>query len=174
MSEQGRLSAILLGTNEQLLGSLIHMLEKGKIHAQERGIEETNFLQMRLFPDMFPMLRQAQIATELAARGAARLAAVDMPSFVDDETDFSALISRTKEASNFVAMQNAAVIDLDPEKKVSLDTPSGQMQFNKRTYLLNFLMPNLYFHASMVYALLRHGGVELGKMDFLAAGKMPT
>ena len=157
----------------QMMGSLAHILAKGQAHAAAREIDEANFLNMRLSPDMFNLTKQVQTATELAGRGTARLSGSDIPSFDDNETTFAELIARTQGVLAAVQAADYAALNADPMSIVTLETPRGNLEFPKQLYLSNFLLPNIYFHTSMAYAILRHGGVELGKLDFLAAGHMP-
>ena len=167
------ISFMLKMASNQMLGSLGHLLAKGRDHAKVREIDEANFINMRLYPDMFPLAKQVQTACDLAARGSARLSGADIPSFPDDETTFDELIARTEKANAFVQSQDNAALDADPMTIVTMETPRGNLEMPKKIYLASFVLPNLYFHTSMTHALLRHGGVEIGKLDFLAAGRMP-
>lgn len=167
------ISYMLKTASNQMLSSLGHLLTKGRDHAKAREIEEANFLDMRLYPDMFRLTQQVWTACDVAARGSARLSGADMPSFPDEETTFDELIERAQKANAFVQAQDNAALDADPMSIVTMETPNGSLQFPKKIYLSNFLLPNVYFHTSMAHAILRHGGVEIGKLDFLAAGRMP-
>ncbi len=167
------ISMMVTSSTTQMLTTLAHILKKGQDHAKSREIDEANFLNMRLSPDMFNLIKQVQTACDLSARGAARLAGADMPSFPDEETTFDELIKRVNDTLAFAQAQDNDAMDKDPMSIVTLETPRGNLEFPKMAYMSNFLLPNIYFHTSMAYALLRHGGVELGKLDFLAGGRMP-
>jgi len=167
------ISFMLKNTSAQMLGTMGHILTKAEAHAKDREIDEANFIKARLYPDMFALDQQVWTACDIAARGAARLAGQDMPSFPDTETTFAELIARTKAANEFVQGVDDAAMDADPDSIVTLETPRGNFDFPKTLYMSRFALPNIYFHTSMAYAILRKGGVELGKFDFLAGGQMP-
>ncbi|NUS38635.1 MAG: DUF1993 domain-containing protein [Lysobacter sp.] len=150
------------------LGNLRQLLQKGEAHAAAQGYAPEVLLQSRLYPDMFPLLRQVQIATDMCKNGAARLAGVDPVPFPDDETTFAQLYARIDRALEVVQGFGAAQIDGSEGRPVSFMTRSnGEMRFDGQSYLIGFVLPNLYFHSSIAYALLREAGVVLGKMDFL-------
>jgi hypothetical protein len=126
------------------------------------------FLNFRLFPDMFPLTRQVQIATDQVTRGAARLADVDLPAFPDVETTFAQLIERTQNANAYVQAASAEAIDGRTDTVISIPIGGGQeLPMPCSAYLSSFILPNLYFHAATAYNILRHNGVLLGKRDFL-------
>lgn len=150
------------------LRQLKHVLQKGEAYAQEKGFDPAVLLQTRLFPDMFPLLRQVQIATDLGKNGAARLAAVEPLKFEDDETDFAQLHARIDRALDYLGTFRAEQIDGSEGRPVSVMTRArGELKFDGQTYLLTFVLPNLFFHVTTAYDLLRHTGVPLGKVDFL-------
>lgn len=154
------------------LANLRHVLQKGEAHASEHGIAPEVLLQARLFPDMFPLLRQVQIATDMCKNGAARLAGAEPVPFPDDETSFAQLYARIDRAIEVLQGFQAGQIDGSEGRPVSFMTRSnGELKFDGQSYLLGFVLPNLYFHASITYALLREAGVVLGKNDFLGAAK---
>ncbi|MGN6512416.1 MAG: DUF1993 domain-containing protein [Lysobacteraceae bacterium] len=154
------------------LGNLRHVLRKGEAHAAERGIAPEVLLQARLFPDMLPLLRQVQIATDMCKNGAARLAGVEPVPFPDDESDFAGLYARLDRAIEVLKGFRAEQIDGSEDRPVSFMTRNnGELKFDGQSYLLGFVLPNLYFHAAIAYALLREAGVALGKTDFLGAAK---
>ncbi|MEM6650881.1 MAG: DUF1993 domain-containing protein [Pseudomonadota bacterium] len=152
----------------QMLKALDGILDKASAHAQETGVEEAVYLNWRLTPDMFPMVRQVQIATELPARGMARLAGAELPSFPDTETSFAALKARVNNIRAFIDAIDITAIDKDPEDMLTFPAGGGEMQMQRKAYLTDFILPNLYFHTSTAYGLLRSAGVPLGKRDFLA------
>ena len=162
------LSSTLKGASAQTLGALGGILKKGADHAASHKLPEEVFLNFRLFPDMFPLARQVQIATDQVTRGAARLAGTDLPSFPDVETSFAHLIERTQKANAYVQAASAEVIDKRADTMISIPIGGGQeLPMTCSAYLSGFVFPNLYFHAATAYNILRHNGVMLGKRDFL-------
>jgi len=152
------------------LSNLKHVLQKGEAHAAEKGYAPEVLLQSRLYPDMLPLVRQVQIATDMCKNGIARLAGVDPVPFPDEEKTFAELIARIDRAVEVVQSFDAAKIDGSETRPVSFMTrTNGEMKFDGQGYLLGFVLPNLYFHSSITYALLREAGVPLGKTDFLGA-----
>lgn len=153
----------------QILPAMVGTLKKAKAYTAEREIEESVLLSARLFPDMHPLLRQYQMAADTAARGAARLAGLEMPSFPDTETNIDELAARLEATSAFIQSVDDAALDASALKV--LEIPLGPMTVNweGRQYLSTFVLPNLHFHASIAFALLRHQGVAIGKRDFLTA-----
>lgn len=160
-------SQLAKSTTKQMFGSLSSVLSKAEAHAAANGIEETVLLDWRFTPDMFPMCRQVQIVTDVPARGLARLAGAEVPVRADTERSFAELKARLSWADDFIAGLNSAAIDQDPE--AAIEFPAGKESFHlpRGKYLTGFILPNLYFHVSMAYGLLRAGGVELGKRDYL-------
>jgi len=161
------LSYILKTSSQQTLGALKGILAKGEAHARTLKVEESVMLAQRLTPDMFALPRQVQIACDTAARGAARLAGREMPSFPDTEQTFDELIARCQTALDYIETIPDAEIDANTTEVLQI--PMGQMTIpmEGRAYLQGFVLTNLHFHASIAYALLRMQGVALGKKDFL-------
>lgn len=154
------------------LANLRHVLQKGEAHASEHGIAPDVLLQSRLFPDMFPLVRQVQIATDMCKNGAARLAGTEPVPFADDEATFAQLYARIDRAIDVLQGFRPEQVDGSEGRPVSFMTRSnGELKFDGQSYLLGFVLPNLYFHSSMTYALLREAGVALGKTDFIGAAK---
>jgi hypothetical protein len=151
------------------LRNLRHVLERGEAHAVERGFDPGVLLQARLAPDMRPLLSQVQMSTDTAKNGAARLAGVDAPVFVDDETDFAGLYARIDRAIAWLEQISPAQIDGSEARPVVLKTPRNEYRFEGLGYLTGFALPNLYFHVTTAYALLRNNGVPLGKMDYIGS-----
>jgi hypothetical protein len=163
-----RISALIKDAGTQTLGSLGAILKKGADHAGALKIPEEVLLNYRLFPDMFPLSRQVQIATDTMSRGAARLAGTDLPSFPDVETSFAQLIDRTQKANAYVQAASAEAMDGRCKTVINIPVGGGQeMPMTCITYLQSFVFPNLYFHAATAYNILRHNGVPLGKRDYL-------
>lgn len=151
----------------RMLGNLIAILEKGEHHARERDIDPGVLLNARLFPDMFPLTRQVQIACDIPKRGAARLAGQEPPETADDETDFAALIDRVQGTIGYLNDLDPAAFRDGEERAIMLKVGGREAHFTGMPFLLNFVLPNLYFHITTAYNILRHNGVELGKRDFL-------
>lgn len=151
----------------QFLNSISALLDKGAAFAESRKIDPAVLLQTRLYPDMLPLMRQVQIFTDQATRGVSRLAGVEPASFPDTETGFDELKARIQKAIAHVQGFKAEQIDGSEDREVVLKTPRGDLKFSGQQFLLNFSMPNFFFHATMVHAILRHVGVEVGKMDFM-------
>lgn len=162
-------SYMLKNAAGQILPAMASTLKKAQAYAKAKEIDESVLLGARLYPDMLPLLRQYQIAADTAVRGAARIAGLDMPSFPDTETTMDELIKRLQSANEYV--QGVDSTALDANEKTVLEIPLGPMTVNweGRQYLSTFVLPNLHFHASIAFALLRHQGVEIGKRDFLMA-----
>lgn len=152
------------------LNNMLAWLDKAQAHAESRKFETANFLGLRLAPDMLPFTRQVQITTDGIKGCMARLAGQEVPKWDDNETSFDELRSRIRKTLDYVATFTAAQIDGTESKEILLPTRQGDpMRFTGEAYLKHFVLPNLFFHATTTYALLRHGGVDLGKRDFLGA-----
>ena len=155
----------------QMLSALSDVLKKAEAHATEKNIDADAYLGARLFPDMFPLARQVQIATDMAKGGAARLAGVEIPSFPDTESSFPELQERLTRTIAFLKSIKPALMEGSEQREVNLQMRMGAVSFTGQYYLLSWVMPNVYFHVTTAYNILRHNGVELGKWDFL--GKAP-
>ncbi|MEQ1930190.1 MAG: DUF1993 domain-containing protein [Parvularculaceae bacterium] len=161
-------SSIAHAALTQTFTALGGILDKGAAYAKSKNIDEQVFLGWRLAPDMFPMSRQIQIACDITSRGLARLAGAELPSFPDTETTFEQLRQRVAKAHAFIKDLDKAKIDANPDTEISFPVGQETMTMKRRDYLMNFLLPNLYFHATTAYANLRACGAPLGKGDFLA------
>ncbi|MBF7729262.1 DUF1993 domain-containing protein [Pseudomonas sp. N040] len=151
----------------RMLGNLASILEKAESWAAEKKIDPAVLLNMRLAPDMFPLKRQLQIATDSAKGCAARLAGVAIPSYPDTEETFAELKARLQKTIDFLASFTPAQIDGSEDKAIVLNFPSMELKFSGRDYLFQFVQPNFYFHLTTAYAILRHNGLDIGKMDFI-------
>ena len=149
------------------LNNLEAILEKGAAQAQARKIDEAVLLESRLYPDMFPLLRQVQIATDTARSGAGRLAGMDFPAYPDSETTFAQLQQRIRDSVGYLETLQPAQIDGSEDRTISWQTRSSTKTMQGLPYLMNHLLPNVHFHVTTAYDILRHNGVELGKKDFL-------
>ncbi len=151
----------------QGLKGLDNVLAKAKASAEARSFDPAVLLQARLYPDMFPLPRQVQIACDFAKGAAARLAGEEVPSWPDDETSFEALAERIARTQAFIAAFNPEQFDGAETREVTLKIGGEPRTFDGATYLLHMALPNFYFHLSTAYAILRKNGVEVGKRDFL-------
>lgn len=162
------ISDLIKGSSQQTLGALGGILRKGAEHAAAVKVPEDVFLNFRLFPDMFPLSRQVQIATDTLARGAARLAGMELPAFPDVETSFLQLIERTQKANAYVQSVSSDAMNARTNTTVNIPIGGGQeLPMTCAAYLQGWVFPNLYFHTATAYNILRHNGVHLGKKDFL-------
>jgi uncharacterized protein len=149
------------------LNNLAAILEKGAAHAEAKKIDPAVLIGSRLYPDMFSLGRQVQIASDIARRGAARLAGLEAPKIEDNETTFPELIARLQKTTSYLETLTPNLIDGTEEKSISLPVGKDTMTFEGMSYLLYFILPNVYFHVTTAYNILRHSGVEVGKIDFL-------
>ena len=154
-----------------LLENLSTWLDKAEAHAAAKKFEPSVYMTARLAPDMLPFTNQIQIACDTAKFLVARLAGIEAPKFDDTETSLADLRARVAATIAFVKSVPAASIDGTEDKEVTLPRRSGPIVMKGQAYLTRFALPNFYFHMTAAYALLRHNGVELGKMDFLGAPK---
>jgi uncharacterized protein len=151
----------------RILGNLSAILQKAEVQAEAKKIDPSVFINARLAPDMYPLSRQIQIATDGVKGCAARLAGLEVPSYPDTESTFAELQARIKKTVEFLQSVSAAQIDGSEDRTMTLKTRNKEISFKGQAYLLNFVIPNFYFHVTAAYAILRHNGVEIGKMDFL-------
>ncbi len=154
----------------QLLGGLSAVLRKAEAHAADKKIDPSVLLQARLFPDMFALTRQVQIAADFAKGAAARLAGVDVPAYEDTEASFADLQARIAKTLAFIQGLPAADIEAGADRSIVLrpGTPKEQ-SFVGSSYLLNYTLPHFFFHTTTAYDILRHNGVEVGKKDYVGS-----
>jgi len=153
----------------RMLGNFSAILDKAVAHAEAKKIDPAIFINARLAPDMYPLSRQIQIATDIVKGGGARLAGVEVPSYQDNESTFAELKARIAKTIGFLQSLNADQINGSEERTISLKLGAKEINFLGEPYLLNFVIPNFYFHITCAYAILRHNGVDVGKMDFLGS-----
>lgn len=149
------------------LKNLAAILDKAQAHAESKKIDPLVLTSARLFPDMFALARQVQIACDTAKGAVARLAAVEVPKHEDTETSFAELKARIAKTLEFIAGVKPAQVDGSEEREILLKLQGRDVTFKGLQYLLGFALPNFYFHAATAYNILRHNGVELGKRDFI-------
>jgi hypothetical protein len=153
---------------KQMLGGLSQVLRKAEAHATEKKIEPNALLQARLFPDMFALLRQVQVASDFAKSVSARLAGVDVPKLEDNEQTFAELQARIATVLAFIEGLDVAKFDEAAAREIvtQAGTPK-EKRFTGQSYLLNYGLPHFFFHTTTAYAILRHNGVEVGKKDYI-------
>ena len=149
------------------LSNLSEVLKKGEAHAKAKGVEPDNLLQQRLMFDMLPLIKQIQIACDTAARGAARLAGVEPKSFPDNEKTLAEAQARIAGAIAYAQSFAPAQIDGSEGRKVGMKTRHGETEFTGLAYLTEYTLPNLFFHCTTAYDILRVAGTQIGKADFL-------
>ncbi len=153
----------------QILGGLAGVLEKAETHAAARKIDEAALLGARLYPDMFPLARQVQAATDFGRNAPGRLAGVDLLAMPNVETSFAQLRARVATSIAWIGALTPAQIDGTEDKAVEFSAGTRVLSFPGRQYLLQFCLPHFFFHATTAYDILRHNGVELGKRDFVGS-----
>ncbi len=149
------------------LTNLNGVLEKARAHGEARKIDPLALLTARLFPDMLNLTRQVQIATDFARGTSARLAGIEPPAVEDTEASFEALIARVGQTVAFLRTLAPAQIDGSEAREIVRPIRGEPHQFSGINYLLQFSLPNFFFHTTTAYAILRHNGVEVGKADFI-------
>jgi hypothetical protein len=153
----------------QILNSLSAVLAKTEAHAAERKIDPAALLQARLYPDMFPLTRQVQVAADFAKGACARLAGVEVPRYDDVEQSFGELRERIARTLAFIDSLPTDAIAASEERDITTGSGANARQFKGQAYLLHYALPHFYFHATTAYAILRHNGVEIGKKDFIGS-----
>ncbi|QYF93618.1 DUF1993 domain-containing protein [Massilia sp. PAMC28688] len=154
---------------KQILTSLSSILEKAEAHAAEKKIDPPALLQARLYPDMFPLLRQVQVACDFAKGAAARLAGVDVPRYDDTEQTFAELRARIATTLAFIDTLPQDGLEASAQRDITTGSGEKAKHFKGQVYLMHYALPHFYFHATTAYAILRHNGVEVGKKDFIGS-----
>lgn len=150
----------------RMLGNLSAILDKAAAHAEAKKIDPSIFINARLAPDMFPLSRQVQIATDMVKGCAARLAGIEVPRYEDTETTFAELQARIAQTKEFLQSVSTQQIDGSENRPIILKFGSRELSFLGQAYLLDFVIPNFHFHLTTAYAILRHNGVDIGKKDY--------
>jgi len=153
----------------RMLANLVTWLDKAEAHATAKKFEPAVYMTARLAPDMLPLPTQIQIACDAAKFCIARLAGSESPAFADDEKTLADLRQRVAKTIDYLKSVPAAQIAGSDAKDISVPRRAGPITMSGEAYLKYFALPNFFFHVTTTYALLRHNGVELGKMDFLGA-----
>jgi len=154
----------------RMLNNMLGWLDKAEAYANTRKFDPDNFVGMRLTLDMLPLARQIQISTDHVKGCTARLAGIQPPKWADEEKTLDELRARIRKAIEYAESIPAAQFEGSDTREIELPVGPGRtMKFPGETFLKSFSLPNFYFHVTMTYALLRQGGVDLGKMDYLGA-----
>ena len=151
------------------LTNLSAILDKAAAHAAARKYDSSTLAQLRLFPDMHPLTRQVQIACDTAKGAAGRLAGIEIPKHEDTEATLDELKQRISKTASFLKTVSPDQVNGPATRAIEIKFPTGAWKFTALAYITDFVLPNFYFHESMVYALLRKSGMEIGKTDFLGA-----
>lgn len=154
-------------TSIRALNSLDSILDKAVASAEARKFDPSVLLAARLAPDMFPLIRQVQIACDFGKGPMARLAGMENPKFEDVETTFPELKARIARTLEFVRSVPESSFAGAEDRDITIQAGPRTMEFKGLPYLVGYSIPNLYFHLSMAYAILRHSGVDIGKRDFI-------
>jgi uncharacterized protein len=155
---------------QRMLGNLLKIMDKAQTHAEARKFSPDNFLALRLAPDMLPFGKQLQIVSDTAKGCVARLTGQEVPAWADDETTFEQLRARLQRTLDYVGSAPAAAFEgADTREVVMKFRNRDPVVFTGENYLRFFALPNFYFHVTTAYALLRAGGVDIGKSDFLGS-----
>lgn len=151
------------------LNNLSAILQKAAVYATERQIDEKVLVTDRLYPNMFPLARQVQIACDVVKGAGARISGIEAPKYEDNEETFPELLTRIKNTIAFLESLPAEKINGTEDKEIVLQAGSNEFKFTGRNYVSLWALPNLYFHVTTTYNILRHNGLDIGKMDFLGA-----
>ena len=154
---------------ERGLTALANVLRKAATHAAEKKIEDSVFLDARLYPDMLPFRSQVHIASDFARGTLARLLAQDLPKWDDDEKSLAELVARVERTLEVVRAVKPASLEGSETREITRKVGGKDRTFSGVDYLIKFALPNFYFHAATAYDILRHNGVVLGKSDFLGS-----
>ena len=151
----------------RMLTNLAAIIAKGATYAEAKKIEPTVLINSCLYPDMFPLAQQIQIASDAAKGCGARLAGLEPPKFEDNEATFPELLARIDKTISYLESLKAEQIDGSEDKTITLQMRNKTVTLLGMPYLLNVALPNFYFHVTTAYDILRHCGVEIGKQDFI-------
>ena len=156
-----------VGVMTRMLGRLSVLLEKAEAHATAQGIDPATLLAARLAPDMYPLTRQVQTASDNAKGCGARLAGVAIPSYPDDEASFAELQARIEKTVKFLQEIDPQALQGAEDRVIDLKAGRASLTLSGRDYLFRFALPNFFFHVATAYDILRSQGVPLGKFDYL-------
>lgn len=151
----------------RMMNNLKAIMKKSEEYAQSKKIDLDVFFNARLAPDMYPLARQIQVVSDTSKGCAARLAGIDPPKFEDNEKTYAELYARLDKTIAFLNTLKPEQIDGSEDKTITLKLPSVTLEMNGAQFLQQFSLPNLYFHATTAYGILRHNGVPLSKPDYI-------
>ena len=163
------MSAINISVYDRFLAGLSSLLDKAGAHCAAKNIKPEAILQFRLFPDMFPFVKQVQLACDFAARGAARLAGHEPKGFPDTETSFGELKARVQAARDYIHTFPASAYEEADDRLITIKMRGNDITMKGSEFYCIYSLPQFYFHLTTAYNILRHNGIEIGKADFMAA-----
>ncbi len=149
------------------LGQLAHLLDKGLAYAETQNIDTATLVNARLAPDMFTLAGQVQSASDASKLAVARIAGIVAPSFPDTETTYEELQVRVTKTLDFIGTVDRAQIDGSDAREIVVKARGHELRFTPERYVLQFAIPNFFFHLTTAYGVLRHSGVPVGKLDYL-------
>ncbi len=152
---------------KRALSNLAAIIKKGEEFADAKKVDHQVLLNSRLFVDMYPLTRQVQIATDMSKGAGARLAAIEIPKYEDNETSFAELQARIAKTIAFLDAVKPEQLAGAETREITVTIRKTDLKFSGQDYLLKWVIPNVYFHVTTAYNILRHNGVELAKQDFL-------
>ncbi|HSS70887.1 MAG TPA: DUF1993 domain-containing protein [Casimicrobiaceae bacterium] len=153
----------------KMLTNLKGILQKAAEHAKSKKIDDSALLNARLFPDMFVFARQVRLACDFARGTGARLAGVEPPAYEDNEQTLAELVARIERSIEYLGTLKAQQIDGSETREIVRPIRGEPKKFTGVNYLLQFALPNFFFHITTAYAILRHSGIEIGKTDYIGA-----
>ena len=163
------MQAVSIDIFTHVLGSLSAILEKGVAHATAKKFDSNVLVASRLAPDMLPLSRQVQIACDLAKNSASRLAGLEPPRFEDSEKTIEELRARIAKTIEYLKSVPAAALEGSEERDIKVPAGERTLEFKGRVFLQRWAIPNVFFHVTTAYNILRHNGVDIGKRDFLGS-----
>jgi hypothetical protein len=150
-----------------MLGNLSAILDKSAASAEARKFDTAVLANARLAPDMLPLTRQIQLACDFAKNSTARLAGLDPPKFEDNEATFAELKARIDKTLAYLKTVPASAVDGSEDRDIAIPLRDRKLEMKGLPFLQRWVLPNFYFHVVAAYAILRHNGVDVGKMDYL-------
>jgi hypothetical protein len=153
----------------RMLTNLKGIVQKAAEHAKAKKIDESALLNARLFPDMFVFTRQVRLACDFARGTGARLAGMEPPAYEDNEQSFAELVARIDRSIEYLGTLKVQQIDGSETREIVRPIRGEPKKFTGINYLLQFALPNFFFHVTTAYAILRHSGIEIGKTDYIGA-----
>lgn len=156
----------------RMLMNLSKIMDKAETQAPSKGLSLSDLMEARLAPDMLPFRRQVQIVSDGAKACAARLSGTEPPRFEDTEESFAELKARLAKTIDYLKTVPAEAIIGAEDREVTIKTQGREIKLSGRDFATTFAMPNIYFHVTTAYDLLRHKGIEIGKMDYLGDGAL--